>query len=85
MMKRFSKDDNKIYLHAEIDALLTFFVRYQERLDSDMSMAEKLSNANVYVARVLKDGSPALAKPCDTCLGALMYFGILPENIHWTT
>ena len=40
------------------------------------------SRSTVFVARVLKDGSPALAKPCPGCLMALTEFGF--TDIHWT-
>lgn len=75
LVKRFSKDDTKICLHAEMDALVKYF-RY------DPGWTGPLSHYDIYIARVLKDGTPALAKPCETCLGALTYFGI--RNIYWT-
>lgn len=70
LMKRFSRSDDKLCLHAEIDALL--------KMDS----YPDFSCYDIYIARVLKNNTPALAKPCSTCLGALTYFGI--RNMYWT-
>jgi tRNA(Arg) A34 adenosine deaminase TadA len=78
MMLKFSKDHNKICLHAEVDALIS----YNTCLAAGL-YGEELDHYDIYVARVLKDDSPALAKPCNTCFGALSYFGI--RNIYWTS
>lgn len=76
LMFKFSKNHNKISLHAEIDAIL-------KKVSRDGSFEDnELCWLDIYVARVLKDGTPALAKPCETCMGALMYYGI--RNIYWT-
>ena len=40
-----------------------------------------LSNFKLYVARVLKDGSPANSKPCEGCMDALRDFGI--TQMEW--
>src|SRR4051812_5880582 len=76
MMFRFSKNHSKISLHAEISALLGVVSFYH----NEYKIREILSDCDIYVARVLKDGSTALAKPCETCLGALTYFNI--RNIY---
>lgn len=72
MMFRFSKNPNQLCLHAEIDALLG---AYKAR-------GADLSDFDVYVARVLRNGSPAFAKPCETCMGALTFFKV--RRIYWT-
>lgn len=76
---KFSKDHNKICLHAEMDALIkllqNFHYSYHKILE-DIPF-------DIYVARVLKNNQTALAKPCPACLGALSYFQI--RNIYWTT
>jgi len=38
--------------------------------------------ATVYVARVKKDGSLAMAKPCSKCMAALRAMGV--EMVYWT-
>src|SRR5580693_3718965 len=38
--------------------------------------------ATVYVARVRRDGSLALAKPCVHCMGSLRAMGV--EIVYWT-
>ena len=73
LMYQFSKDHNKICLHAEIDAIIQ---------TEPYEWIGQLSNFDIYIARVLKNDTPALAKPCNTCFGALTYFGI--RNIFHT-
>lgn len=57
----------KIYLHAEIAALV-----------KSRGMVYSLS-----VARITKDGRPALAEPCPVCRLAMKEAGV--EKIEWTT
>lgn len=76
LVKKFSKSEEKLCLHAELDALIQVCRRWDE------SYEDVFSYYDIYVARVLKDNSPALAKPCSCCLGALTYFGI--RNIYHT-
>ena len=55
-------EDHKIYLHAEIDALVKA---------KNWNKAYKL-----VITRFSKDGSPALAKPCKVCQHAIKLAGI---------
>lgn len=73
LQKRFARNPQSLHLHAEIAALKNALRKFS---------LEELSGATIYVARVLKDGSPALAKPCLGCEKALMEFGI--KHVHWT-
>src|SRR3990167_9016321 len=54
LQARFGKNDRAIYLHAEIDAIVQ-----AARNHSD------ISGGRMWVARVLRDGQPALARPCE--------------------
>lgn len=56
--------------HAEISALRSL------RTTVDPS------RLSLYVARVLKDGTPANSRPCAGCQAVLDYLGI--TDIHWT-
>lgn len=56
--------------HAEVMAL--------RALRSDIKH-ERLS---LFSARIRKDGTPALAKPCSRCMAVLEYEGI--TDIYWT-
>lgn len=67
-----SRNPQSIFLHAEIDALIKYLKRHTFYYPS-----------SIFVARVLKNNQPALAKPCSGCFGALLHFGI--TNIRWTT
>jgi tRNA(Arg) A34 adenosine deaminase TadA len=40
------------------------------------------SRLTLYVARVLKNGTPANSRPCTRCMAVLDYLGI--TNIRWT-
>jgi len=71
LQKRFGKNPRAIFLHAEIDAIV-------------QAIRNKINTqgASLYIARVLKNNTSALAKPCIGCQGAIVYFGI--EKVEWT-
>ena len=66
--KKYSKNDDCIYIHAEIHAI-------KNALRSvDVSA---LRYADLYVTRImLGSGTRGMAKPCDGCMGAIVEFGI---------
>lgn len=70
---KFSGNSDQICTHAEIAALAKA-CRNGPYID--------LSEYTMYVARVLKDGTPALARPCPVCAGAISEFGV--GNVVWT-
>lgn len=76
LQARFQKkvgEPEKIYIHAETHAIIQALrTRVWPNL-SDMTM---------YVARVLRDGTPANAKPCPGCVSALAEFGV--KEVYWT-
>lgn len=64
LMQRFAKEvglENKIYLHAEVQALLR---------------AGDREIHTIFVERYNADGSPATARPCPICQKAISYFGV---------
>lgn len=74
IQKKFGKNDNAIYLHAEIDAI----VNSLNHIDKDF-----LRKCTLYVYRVKKDGNPkdrrwvdGLSCPCEGCMGAVDAFKI---------
>lgn len=73
LQKLFSKSEVKISLHAEIAAIIDALKDYDE---------DELKGANIFVARVLKNGSRAVAKPCPICERAIKAYGI--QGIYWT-
>jgi len=72
MMLKFSNNQNKVYLHAEIDAILNAIRRYG---------ADILSGSDLYVLRLGKLNQIAFSKPCETCAKAIEAFGL---NSYWT-
>lgn len=70
---KYCRHPEAIYLHAEIAAI--------RKALSVLTLAE-LRASDLYVARVLKNGTPALAKPCSGCMRAIVEFGI--QNVVWT-
>lgn len=65
LMKHFAgvagESDDKIYLHAELAAILA---------------AGKKTPHRIFVQRYFNDGSPADAAPCPTCRAMLDAFGV---------
>jgi len=74
LAKRFGKNSEAIFLHAEVDAIVKAVAIYG---------AEGVRGSTLRVARALKDGSPALAKPCEGCQRAIIAFEI--EEVEWTS
>lgn len=72
MAKKFGRNEKSLCLHAEVDA-----IRNCLRFGDDPS------GGTLYVARVLKNGKPAMAKPCEGCERAIVAFGI--KDVEWTT
>jgi deoxycytidylate deaminase len=71
--KMHSRCEHKIALHAEMDAINKALKIIPE---------EQLKRTEIYVARILKNGSPAKAKPCTYCQAALDSYGI--QSAYWT-
>lgn len=72
MAAKYGRHPEAVYPHAELAALKQA-LRFLED--------DELANCTMYVARVKKDGSPALAKPCEGCQRALAEFGM--GNVEW--
>lgn len=65
---RYGRNPEALCIHAEIAAIA--------------SARESVDGMTMYIARVRKDGHPALAKPCIGCAMALAAFGI--SDVHFT-
>src|ERR1041385_5956239 len=68
---KFSNRFYKIFVHAEIAALAD----YLRKLKINSSIPD-LRYCIMTIARVKKDNSAGLAKPCGTCQAAILEFGI---------
>jgi len=73
-MQRFCKHPEAVWLHAEIDCIVKVVNRYG---------TEALKDSELYVARVLKDGSLANSQPCEGCQRAIEAFQI--KRVFYTT
>lgn len=71
--RQYAKNEDAIYLHAEIDCI----VNALRSIDED-----DMSKYSLYVLRAKKDGN-GLAKPCDGCQRAIAAMGI--KRVYYTT
>lgn len=69
----FSKSHVKVSVHAEIAAIIDALKTNE---------AEDLIGSSIFVARVLKNGSRATAKPCEICQRAIKAYGI--KAVYYT-
>jgi tRNA(Arg) A34 adenosine deaminase TadA len=73
MMHRFTDNHLRVEVHAEIAAIINALRTCKE---------EDLKGAEIFIARVLKNGERGIAKPCTICQKALDTYGI--TAIHYT-
>lgn len=78
---RFKKNEQSIYLHAEVAAIK----KALRRID-----LEDLRKCDMFVARVKRNGPkpnepyvPALARPCSGCARCIAEFGL--RNVYYTS
>ena len=63
----------RICTHAEVQAIVKAVRKGKVTDFKDYTM---------YIARVLADGTPSIARPCESCWAALTEFRI--NDVHWT-
>lgn len=83
LQARFATNEESIHIHSEIAAIqnaIKYLARQSGRHYKDVT---DLSRWSMSVARVLKDGSPAMACPCEGCWRAISTFRI--GDVRWTT
>lgn len=73
LQARFAKNPEQICIHSEIAAIAKA-LRFTK--------GKPLYKYNLYVARLLADGSTGIAKPCAGCQSAILEFGI--KQVEWT-
>ncbi len=69
VQQKYSSSGHTLGLHAEVHACLS------------VSMAD-IKGAEIYVARLLKNGEIAMARPCTTCRSFLYNVGI--SKVYYT-
>jgi len=72
-MRDYGKNDEAIYLHAEIDCIVNALRHVS---------ADDISKYSLYVLRAKKNGN-GMAKPCEGCQRAIAQFGI--KDVYYTT
>jgi tRNA(Arg) A34 adenosine deaminase TadA len=70
LMLKFQHKPYKIFLHAEIDAIVKI---------KDKTL---LKECQLYVARRSKGNNILNSEPCETCKKAIRFFGI--KQVYWT-
>lgn len=70
----------KIHIHAELHAIVQAARR--SLIPNWAVPNPDLSGYKLYVARVLSNGEPANARPCESCWAAIAEFGI--REVYWT-
>lgn len=80
LQAQFCDKPEKIYLHAETDAIRQGIRNYQWMQMPDIL---KSFNADLYVCRLKVDGSIGMAKPCDGCMSCAVHMGI--RRVVYTT
>ena len=73
LQRRFSNHDLKTAIHAEIAAIVDALRNHE---------IEELRGSEIFVARIMKNGSTGKAKPCTSCQKALDEYGI--SAVYWT-
>lgn len=71
---KYAKNDLAVYLHAETSAIKNAL---------KVLSTKDLSRSKIYILRIKRDGSVALAKPCEGCQRCIRTFGI--SKIAYTT
>lgn len=73
IMAKYQSNEKKVYLHAEVDALVRFINIYGVDLLSDCSL---------YVLRTTKSGRVAESKPCNGCMNMIQALNV--GEVFWT-
>jgi len=73
LMLKFSENQKKIYLHAELDCIVKCLNAHG---------AEILTECDLYCLRITKEKDIGLSKPCAVCQKAIAAFKI--RNVYWS-
>lgn len=73
MMLKFNKESPKIFLHAEVDAIIKILNHHG---------IEILKDCTLYVIRTTKNGKLASSEPCEICKGIIRSFKI--PQVFWS-
>lgn len=82
LQRKFGSNDNCIHIHSEVDAVVKATRWLARRNGKHYSSVDDLSDFTIYIARVLKDGTPSIAAPCEGCQRLLIVYNI--GEVYWT-
>lgn len=83
LQAKFGSNEQSIHQHCELAVIIKAIRCLSKQAGSHYSDITDLGGFRMAVARVLKDGTPALARPCIGCQRALEAFSI--KDVEWTT
>lgn len=83
LVQKFKTTEGKECVHAEIAAIIKARYYFTKIAGTRRDSYVTLRSFRMYIARVLADGTPALAAPCPECQTAMEYFQI--KDVFWTT
>lgn len=82
LQAKFGMNEKAVHQHCEVAVIIKAIRTIAKQNGTHYSDITDLGAFRMAVARVLKDGSPALARPCDGCVRALEAFNI--KDVEWT-
>lgn len=82
LQARFGTNAKSVHIHAELSAIIQAIRYHGKQSGKHYSDITDLSNYDMFVARVIGNGSIGCAKPCSGCYRAIVSFGI--RSVKWT-
>ena len=73
LMLKFSENQKKIYLHAELDCIVKTLNSFGHEI---------LEHSDLYCLRITKGNAVGLSKPCAVCQAAIAAFKI--RSVYWS-
>lgn len=82
LQARFGANSKSVHIHSELDCIIQAVRWLGKTRGSSYPDVADLSEFSLYVSRVIKNGTPMIAKPCSGCQRAITAFNI--QHVEWT-
>lgn len=82
LQAKFGINEESVHIHSEISAIVQATRWLARRAGKSYNSVDDLSEFSLAVARVLKNGTVAMAKPCSGCQRAIIAYNI--KEVEWT-